>query len=119
MSSVFDSQQTRQPTPPSKKRELEEGKEGSAQCSNPPVFKLDLVNCLAEVSRAQNEHTAELFTKHAEQTQERTKLLLSQHVEEQQQQFSGTQTCSKTLEDVISIFHHHAHDHATPRIDHE
>ena len=37
------------------------------------------------MSKAQNEHTAELFTKHAEQTKERTKLLLSQHVEAQQQ----------------------------------
>ena len=73
--------------PPNKKRELEIGNEGKATSripANPPVFKCDLVNCLAEFSNVQNEHTAELFTKHAEQTQERTKVLLAQHVEEQQ-----------------------------------
>ena len=59
---------SQQQTPPTKKRELDEGNEGKAITSNPPVFKLDLVNCLAEVSKAQSEHTAELSSKHAAQT---------------------------------------------------
>ena len=56
MSAVFDSQHNQQPTPPSKKREVDDGKEGSVQCSNPHVFKFDLVNCLAVVCETQT-HT--------------------------------------------------------------
>ena len=37
--------------------------------------------CFCEL---QNTHTSELFAKHATQTQEQTKLLLSEHVEQQQ-----------------------------------
>ena len=102
MSAVFDSQQNQQPTPPSKKRELDDGKDGSAQCSNPPVFKLDLVNCLAEVCETQNTHTNELFEKHATQTQESTKLLLAEHVA-QQQKFTQD-TLGKFAEQVTAKF---------------
>ena len=80
ITAIFDKRTSNnQQTPQTKKRKLEIGNEGKPTSSipaNPPVFKFDFVNCLAEFSNVQNEHTAELFTKHAEQTQERTKVLL-------------------------------------------
>jgi hypothetical protein len=64
---IFDKQTNEnQQTAPTKKRELEVGNEGKATSSipaHPPVFKFDLVNCLAEFSNVQNEHTEELFIK--------------------------------------------------------
>ena len=93
ITTIFDKQTNEnQQTPPTRKRELEIGNEGKPTSSipaNPIVFKLDLVNCLAEFSNVQNEHTNSLFTQHAEQTHKQTTVLLAQHVEQHQLYTNG------------------------------
>ena len=62
------------------KRTRDDMDSGDAESSNPPVFKLDLLQLLGEQTTAQNERTNKLLEKHAEDIQ----ILLAQHVSEQQ-----------------------------------
>ena len=59
---------------------------GDAESSNPPVFKLDLMQLLGEQTTSQNERTNRLLEQHAEGINSHTRILLARQASEQNAQ---------------------------------